>query len=117
MLAITTRGRFNVIDNNTIEGYELYDNKVKVYFYIKSERSFSSDSLFKEGDFVNTGTGVLEGEQLTLALTFNIPEKQKTGIKMGISFVDGQQAQKNLMSEIPAWDFESLKLQGQAKME
>lgn len=34
---------------------------------------------------------------------------------MGVSFVDGQQAQKNLMSEIPAWDFESLKLQGRQK--
>lgn len=51
MLAITTRGRFNVIDNTTIEGYELYDNKVKVYFYIKSERSFPA-TVYSKKDFL-----------------------------------------------------------------
>ena len=43
MLAITTTGSLNVTDKNTIEGYELYSNKVKVFFYIKTDKSFTSD--------------------------------------------------------------------------
>ena len=37
---LTTTGSFNVIDKNTVEGYEVYQNKVKVFFYLKTEESF-----------------------------------------------------------------------------
>ena len=99
MLSVTTRGSLNIIDNNTVEGYELYSDNVKVYFYIKTEKSFTS---------VETGNS-------TLALTFPVAEKEKVGIRMGISFIDTGQAQKNLESEIPAWDFERLKASGREK--
>jgi predicted alpha-1,2-mannosidase len=104
MLGITTEGSFNVIDNNTVEGYELYQDMVKVYFYIKTEKSFSTDKLVS-----------YNGSKPSFSLTFSIAEKEIAGVKMGISFVDSDQARKNLENEIPAWDFEAVKSAGRDK--
>lgn len=115
MMAVTTSGLFNVIDNNTIEGWELYKNKVKVYFYIKTERSFASDSIWDNNNNAASGLAELEGMRLSLFIRFNVKEQEKVGVKMGISFVDQDQAKKNLEEEIPGWNFEALKSVGKAK--
>ena len=115
MLAVTTSGSLSVPDNNTIEGYEVYRSKVKVFFYIRTDKSFSSDSIWDAGNNSARGIAGLEGSRPALALTFNVPEKTKVGVKMGISFVDAEQARKNLEKEIPDWNFESLKAKGREK--
>ena len=58
MLAVNTTGSFKVIDKNTVEGYEVYQNKVKVFFYLKTERSFVSDSLWNTDNNSATGIGI-----------------------------------------------------------
>jgi predicted alpha-1,2-mannosidase len=115
LLAVTTRGSLNVIDNNTVKGYEVYMNKVKVFFYIKSDRSFSSDTIWDSGNNSAQGVAGIEGTKPALSLTFKVPEKEKVGIKMGISFVDAEQAERNLERDIPDWNFESLKKKGREK--
>ncbi|MCX6320557.1 MAG: GH92 family glycosyl hydrolase [Bacteroidia bacterium] len=115
MMAVNTSGSFNVIDNNTVEGYEVYKNKVKVYFYIKTDKSFSSDSIWDAGNNAAEGIATLEGPRPSLSLTFNVPEKEKVGVKMGISFVDAEQARRNLETDIPGWNFESLEAKGREK--
>ena len=97
------KGSLDAIDKNTVEGYDLYSNKVKVYFYIKTDRIFSSDPD------LNTSSEV---KRPTLAMIFDVAEKEKVGIKMGVSFVDAEQARKNLEMDIPDWNFESLKARG-----
>jgi len=106
MLAITTTGSLNVTDKNTIEGYELYSNKVKVFFYIKTDKSFTSDPGLN---------AVSDVTRPVLSLVFDVPEKEKVGVKMGVSFVDAEQAKKNLEKEIPDWNFELLKSRGREK--
>jgi predicted alpha-1,2-mannosidase len=113
MLAITGKGSLKVLDNNTVEGYELYQNKVKVFFCIKAEKDFKADTII-DTDSVSS-TDLSSGNSNAASLTFNIPENVKTGIKMGVSFVDEKQARKNLEEEIPGWDFEQLKEQGRKK--
>lgn len=115
MLAVTTKGSVNVIDNNTVEGYEIYHNKVKVFFYVKTDKCFSSDSIrdtFKKSE---DGGVSLEASEPYIGLTFKVPEGEKVGVKMGISFVDAAQARKNLETDIPDWNFESLKIRGKEK--
>jgi predicted alpha-1,2-mannosidase len=115
MLALNSTGSFNVIDNNTVEGYEMYQNKVKVFFYLKTEKSFVSDSIWDKDNISATGVAFLSGNKPSLSLTFEVAEKEKTGIKMGVSFVDASQAKKNLEKDIPGWDFELLKRKGREK--
>lgn len=106
MLGLTGAGRFNVVDKNTVEGYELYRNKIKVFFYIITEESFTTGI---------TADTISEKPGLVLSLAFDVPERKKTGIKMGVSFVDQEQARKNLEKELPYWNFESVKAEALEK--
>lgn len=114
MLAVSTTGAFNVIDRNTIEGFDVYKDKVKVFFYIKTEKSFLSDIRQANQNVVEViaGPGIAKP---IISMTFNVPEKEKVGVKMGVSFIDAEQARKNLEEEIPDWNFESLKMKGKEK--
>jgi predicted alpha-1,2-mannosidase len=103
MLALSSSGSVDVLDNNTVEGYELYHEKVKVFFFIKTDKSFVIDS---------TNNKAMRHE---LALTFQLPAKVKVGVKMGVSFISAEQARKNLESDISAWDFDMLKDKGREK--
>jgi predicted alpha-1,2-mannosidase len=114
MLAVTTTGSFNVVDKNTVAGYEIYNNKIKVFFYIRTDRDFDSDIMTDASQNKVEGIATIEGVRPTLSLTFNASEKEKVGVKMGVSFVDAEQARKNLEEEIPDWNFESLKAKGRA---
>ena len=111
MLALTSAGRFNIKDKNTVEGYEQYSDNVKVYFYIRTEKEFVADTLWSREGKNATGVADIEGGNPSAALTFD-SGTGKTGVKIGVSFIDTDQARKNLESEIPAWDFESLKTFG-----
>ena len=115
MLAVTTKGSIKIIDKNTLEGYEVYQNKVKVFFYLKTEKYFTSDSIWDSSNNSATGITGIEGIKPTVSLTFQIPEKEKIGVKMGVSFVDAEQARKNLEKEIPDWNFELVKEKGKKK--
>lgn len=114
MLAVTGQGLINVVDNNTIEGYEVYRDKVKVFFYIKTDKSFSFDSIRDINKSVISGQGI-ESDRPFLALTFEAEIKEVIGIRMGISFVDAEQAKTNLKKEIPDWNFESVKSRGRKR--
>ena len=113
-LAVTTKGSVNIIDKNTVEGYEVYHDKIKVFFYLKTEKSFTADSVWDSGNNSN-GTNGPERNKPSVSLSFIVPEKEKTGIKMGVSFIDAQQARKNLEEEIPDWNFELLVEKGRRK--
>lgn len=105
MLGVTATGSLKVTGNNTVEGFELYRNKVRVYFYIKTEKSFSADSIPTEG----------QRSRPSISLTFDVEEREKVGVKLGVSFVDADQAKKNLETGIPGWDFETVKRSGRDK--
>jgi predicted alpha-1,2-mannosidase len=114
-MAVTTNGLLRVIDNNTVEGYEVYHGNIKVFFYLKTEKSFVSDSISDSSNHFATGFAGIEGAKPVITLAFNVPENVKTGVKMGVSFIDTEQAKKNLEKDIPDWSFESLKAKGREK--
>lgn len=111
LLGLTANGSIKVTDNNTIEGFELYSDNVKVYFCIKTSRDFSSDSLRSSSSSPEAGIS----SKPSVVLTFDVAVKEKVGVKMGISFIDVEQARKNLATEIPDWNFEGLKASGRDK--
>jgi predicted alpha-1,2-mannosidase len=114
-LGITTNGSISIIDKNSVEGFEMYQNKVKVFFYLKSEKDFVSDSLWDSSDNHAAGISNMEGKGPGAAITFDVREKEPVGIKMGVSFVDAAQARKNLENDIPDWNFDLLKDKGREK--
>jgi predicted alpha-1,2-mannosidase len=113
-LAVTTRGSINIVDNNTVEGFEVYHNNIKIFFYLRTEKSFTPDQFGDSGNNSDNHGGT-EKIKPAVSLTFKVPEKEKIGIKMGVSFVDPEQAKRNLEEEIPDWNFESVKDDGKRK--
>jgi predicted alpha-1,2-mannosidase len=108
-MALNTKGLIKVTDNNTVEGYEVYHDNIKVFFYLKTEKSFVSESVSDSLSHSTTGVNAIESIKPIVNLTFNIPENEKTGVKMGVSFINAEQAKKNLEKDIPDWNFESVK--------
>jgi predicted alpha-1,2-mannosidase len=115
MMAVKTNGSIKVLDKNTVEGYEIYQNRIKVFFYVKSEKSFVSDSLWDSKGNSATGIAFLEGDKPGISLSFELSGEEKAGLKMGVSFVDADQARKNLEQNIPDWNFDALKNKGREK--
>ena len=56
----------------------------------------------------------LAGEQLRLFFDFKTTANEKIKVKMALSGVSTDGALRNLRAEIPGWDFEAVKRQGQA---
>jgi predicted alpha-1,2-mannosidase len=115
ILSVTGSGMIDVMYRNTIKGYEDYSDNVKIYFCIKTRNNFISDSVWTTGGYSFEGTGSAEGDRPTLALNFGNDYRGKEYVKMGISLIDTAQARKNLETEIPEWNFESLEAEGRRK--
>ena len=114
MLSLTGDGEFNIVNSGTIEGYELYANKIKVFFYINTNKSFNVDSIWTGSQPARSGIKSISGDKPSLSLVFQLNEKEKLGLKMGISYISAEQARKNLTEEIPAWNFENTKAKTKA---
>lgn len=115
MVSLTTGGEINVIDKNTVEGYELYHDNIKIFFRLETQKSFVADSVFNADSGYLTGSTITEGIKPAVALEFQLPEKEKTLVKLGVSFVSPEQAAKNLEKDIPGWDFERIREEGREK--
>jgi predicted alpha-1,2-mannosidase len=104
-LALTSKGSISIPDSNTVEGYELYQNKVKVFFFLKTEKNFSlissHDTTKNHKDSETTDPHAI--------LNFDFKDRRTVGVKMGVSFIDAAQARRNLEKEIPDWNFDLLK--------
>jgi predicted alpha-1,2-mannosidase len=112
MLGLSGKGKIAVKDKRTVEGYELHMGKVKVYFYIQFEKDFLSDSLWIGNQPMIGGIQSIEGDSPSARLTFDIAEKERMGFKVGVSYIDVEQARRNLIKDIPAWDFAKLEMTG-----
>lgn len=112
MLGLSSKGQIVVKTKRTIEGYELHMGKVKVYFAIEFDRDFASDSLWVGNEAMIGGLRNIEGESPSACITFKIAEREKLNYKIGVSYIDIEQAHKNLAKDIPLWDFDKLKTSG-----
>ncbi len=96
-LQINQGGVWQPSSGNTVSGEERFMG-MKAYVYGEFSRSGKSTSIPE--DFV----------------LFEFPSEadQPVEFRYGISFISMEQAEANLKNEIPAWDFEGLKKQGEA---
>ena len=100
-LQINQGGAWQIISGNTISGEELFHG---MKAYMVGEFKISGNATLN-----HTGSS----EQIVALFEFQSEEDQLIEFKYGISFISVEQARKNLEGEIPNWDFESLKNQGQ----
>lgn len=91
---------------NAVSGYQFVDNKTKVYLYAEVDKTPEKCGvLTAEG--AKFGQATADGKDAALVLAFG-KDVKKLGIRYGISFISEEQAKKNLVREITAYDVNAI---------
>jgi predicted alpha-1,2-mannosidase len=103
------------VDATTFVGYRMssgWAEDQRLWFAIKTSVPVKNFGIVVDSAFVNVKEK--QGRRLVGQIDFGIG-KGKVEIKVGISPVSSENALKNIQAEIPAWNFESIKMQAQEK--
>lgn len=90
-----------------IVGYRIsrgWARRQHVYFVAQFSRPITEVNLNQAGS-LQPSEGMVTGQNLVAALAVDLPQDGNILVKVGISAVDVEGARKNLLSEIPDWDF------------
>ena len=98
-----------IIDNNKVSGFRHSTGFVKdhlIYFYAEFSKPFKSYITYTDGNKGNNRT--VGGKICKAALHFDTKEGEKILVKVGLSTVNEKGAMKNILAEIPDWNFEKI---------
>lgn len=111
--------RLEIVNNKTIKGYRRSKGWAAdhtVYFYAEFSKSFNNF-------FITDSSKVLEdlteakGKELKAYVEYKTEAEEEILVKVGISHTSLEGAEQNLKTEIPNWDFESIKVQAEEEWE
>ena len=97
----TRRGELKV-EGNAVSGYQYIDNKTKVYLYAEVDKTPEKVGALANGS-IDAGQSQKSGENAAIVLAFPA-QAGNIGVRYGVSFIDVEQAKKNLQREISAYD-------------
>ncbi len=84
------------------------ENDYTIYFTARFDQPFQAFGTW-EGASKNPGATIVSGTRLASYLTFDTTSQRPVTMKVGISFVSMENAQLNLDTEIPGWNFAAVK--------
>lgn len=93
-------------DGEGISGFQAIENNTRVYLYLIAEQAPESCSILKENDLIK-GTSAV-GKDACVVLKFANGTKTLR-LKYGISFIDENQAKRNLNREIKNFDIKTIR--------
>jgi predicted alpha-1,2-mannosidase len=97
-------------DGKAISGYQNLDNNTKVYIYLEPDVKPIGAGVFKDGAISN-GVTTATGRNACIVLNYSA-EASLIHLRYGISFIDEDQAKKNLEREIKDYDLQQLAEKG-----
>ena len=97
-------------DGKALSGYQELTNNTNVYLYLEPDILPESVFSLQKGN-LKENPGKAEGENANLILRYSSDVKE-IKLRYGISFIDVQQAKKNLQREISGFDFLSVAERG-----
>jgi len=99
--------RIKVTGDSAIESVEQVDTIQQAYYYAVFSKPVSSFITWK--DSVKTAQNEQTGSSVGALVSFSTKADEEILVKVGVSFIDMEQAKKNLENEIPDWNFEKVK--------
>lgn len=90
------------LEKNIIKGFDTFDD-IKTWLYLEFEIEPSSVKALEGGELTDQTTAA--GRSAGLLLSFGNKGQTELRIRYGISYISAEQAGKNLMHDIPDWDF------------
>jgi len=100
-----------ILNNHEISGYRKssgWADDQSVYFYAIFSRPFDSYGTATNGE-ISEMAGNAAGSDVQAFVRYETKENEKILVKVGISGVSVEGARKNLMAEIPDWNFDQIK--------
>lgn len=100
-----------ILNNSEIQGYKKssgWAEDQSVYFHVKFNKPFSC--TFYDNGKKMEATDIAKSNNLIAVFEFNTQKGEEVLAKVGISSVDNKGAKQNLEKEIPAWNFNTVKL-------
>jgi len=109
---IIVNSRFGEIkwDGKAISGYQNLDQKTKIFLYLETDCMPNSSDILKDG-IIEKGGSAASGRNACIILNFP-GETTLLHIKYGISFIDEDQARKNMEREINSFNMNTLLNEG-----
>ncbi|SNR43722.1 alpha-1,2-mannosidase, putative [Lutibacter agarilyticus] len=104
------KSEFKVISNTEIIGYKHIKGWAQnrhIYFHAKFNQPFATKFFNDSVEVI--GINELNGKNLVAVLSFEGDNSKHLLTKVGISSVDYEGAKKNLLEEVPHWNFEQVK--------
>lgn len=95
-------GKIKVINGSTLEGFrrsEAWAKDQRLYFRIEFSKPFVGRSLRSDGKNMETGA----------AFEYEVKKGDVIFVKVSISSVDYDGAERNMKAELPHWDFEKVR--------
>jgi predicted alpha-1,2-mannosidase len=90
-------------EKNVISGYDTFDD-IKTWLYLEFETEPSRVKALEGGELSDRSSS--SGRRAGLLLSFGNKGRNELRIRYGISYISAEQARKNLMHDIPDWDFD-----------
>lgn len=106
----TRRGEIEV-NGNAVSGFQYIEGNTKVYLYAEVDKTPEKVGTLTDGA-VKTDVLKKEGENAAVVMAFPV-NVGKVGVRYGVSFIDAEQAKKNLQREIAAYDVDVVAKAGQ----
>jgi len=113
--APTGNSHVEFVNNNTIQGYKL-SQQATLYFYAEFSKPFAAYGTW-DGNYRTPESGASlfpyksaeSGSNIGAFVNYRTGANEIIFVKVGLSYVSVEGARNNLKTEIPAWDFDSVR--------
>lgn len=106
-ILLANNTRIEIKNPTIIETVEQLDKGRKAYFYAEFSKPFSSSGTWLNNS--KSEANIQNGENVGAFVSFSTTTNEQIDVKIGVSYIDMEQAKASLYKEIPDWDFEKVK--------
>lgn len=112
-LSMSHGGRFEVLGQTAIEGSQLVPGlngaspATREYIYAEFSRPFGHYQTWQDGRL--SGAQRESGDGIGFVTDGAVSAGEQIQVRIGISYISTEQARRNLIREIPGWDFDRVK--------
>ena len=93
-------------DGKAVSGYQILQNNTRAFIWLETEIKPQNTGVFKEGR-ISPGENIASGKNACIVLKFDNKDVVVRA-RYGISFIDEEQAKKNLEREIKSYEIKPL---------
>jgi len=100
-------GELEVVNPNVIRGYGILKG-VKCYLHMEFSKPIREYITYEEG-IVKPRAVKVEGREVGFSIGYETSEGECIELKVGLSYINTDQAYQNLMNEMTGWEFTDIK--------